>query len=188
MGSLAKGQVWQNPGMLLTFLFVLAQTAAIGQPESFEPTTIRNFVRASPDFCTGGQPRMEHFARLKAEGIKAVVNLRTPVEHSAAEEREAVEKAGLKYFSIPVVYKDPKAEQVDEFLRITDDPANRPMFIHCTAAIRVGAFWLIRRVVRDGWAWDRALEDARKVGLNAAHLEEFARQYVASHGAAGAPR
>ena len=59
----------------------------------------------------------------------------------------------------------------------------RPMFIHCTAAIRVGAFWLIRRVVRDGWTWDRALEDARKVGLsNAPHLEDFARQYIASHG------
>src|SRR5262245_15515797 len=175
--------------MLLTLLFVLTQAAAAGQTDSSDPATIRNFVRASADFCTGGQPRMEHFARLKAEGIKAVVNLRTPQEYNAAEEREAVDKAGLKYFHIPVIYKDPKAEQVDEFLKITDDPANRPMFIHCTAAIRVGAFWLIRRVVRDGWTWDRALEDARKVGLvNAAHLEEFARQYIASHGAAGRPR
>jgi protein tyrosine phosphatase (PTP) superfamily phosphohydrolase (DUF442 family) len=170
---------------MLASIVLMLSAAQAGAPvqESFEPTTIRNFVRASADFCTGGQPRMEHFARLKAEGIKAVVNLRTPVEHNAAEEREAVERAGLKYFSIPVIYKEPKAEQADEFLRITDDPANRPMFIHCTAAIRVGAFWLIRRVVRDGWAWDRALEDARKVGLvNAPHLEEFARQYIASHG------
>jgi uncharacterized protein (TIGR01244 family) len=176
--------VWENPGMLLTLLFVLAQNAASAQAESFEPATIRNFVRPSTDFCTGGQPRMEHFARLKAEGIKAVVNLRTPEEHRADEERQAVEQAGLKYVNIPVVYRDPKAAQVDEFLRITDDPSNRPMFIHCTAAIRVGAFWLIRRVVRDGWTWDRALEDAREVGLvNAPHLEEFAKQYIASHGA-----
>ena len=55
------------------------------------------------------------------------------------------------------------------------------MFIHCTAAIRVGAFWLIRRVARDGWTWDAALSEARKVGMtNAPHLEEFAKQYLAS--------
>jgi protein tyrosine phosphatase (PTP) superfamily phosphohydrolase (DUF442 family) len=111
-----------------------------------------------------------------------VLNLRTPGEHRAEEEQAAVEKAGMKYFNIPVVYTNPTDAQVDEFLRITDDPANRPMFIHCTAAIRVGAFWMIRRVVRDGMTPDAALEEARKVGLtNAPHLEEFARQYIASH-------
>ena len=163
--------------MLFTLVFVLAQAAA---PQSFEPSTIRNFVRVSTDFCTGGQPRNEHFAALKADGVRAVLNLRTPGEHPAEEEKAAVERAGLKYFNIPVVYREPTAAQADEFLRITDDPANRPIFIHCTAAIRVGAFWLIRRVVRDGWTWDRALEEARKVGLaNAPHLEEFAKQYIA---------
>jgi protein tyrosine phosphatase (PTP) superfamily phosphohydrolase (DUF442 family) len=93
-----------------------------------------------------------------------------------------VTKLGLKYFNIPVVYREPTDAQVDEFLRITDDPANRPMFIHCTAAIRVGAFWMIRRAVRDGLSVDAALEEGRKVGLNnAPHLEEFARTYIASH-------
>jgi uncharacterized protein (TIGR01244 family) len=168
--------------MLTSLLLVMTLQAAQTSPapESADPATIRNFVRVSADFCTGGQPRPDHFARLKAEGVKTVLNLRTPGEHRADEERQAVEQAGLKYFNIPVVYSAPTVEQADEFLRITDDPANRPMFIHCTAAIRVGGFWLIRRVVRDGWTWDRALEDARKVGLvNAPHLEEFAKSYIA---------
>jgi uncharacterized protein (TIGR01244 family) len=164
----------------LALILTLAQAAGPAPaPQSSDPSTIRNFVRVSADFCTGGQPRNEHFAALKAEGVRTVVNLRTPGEHRADEEKAAAEQAGLKYFNIPVVYREPTAAQADEFLRITDDPANRPVFIHCTAAIRVGAFWLIRRVVRDGWAWDRALEEARKVGLvNAPHLEEFAKQYV----------
>ncbi len=143
---------------------------------------IRNFLQVTPQFCTGGQPRLEHFTKLKADGAKAVLNLRTPGEHRAEEEQAAVEKAGMKYFNIPVVYTAPADVQVDEFLRITDDPANRPMFIHCTAAIRVGAFWMIRRVLRDGMAADAALEEAKKVGLsNAPHLEEFARNYIAKH-------
>jgi len=112
--------------------------------------------------------------------VKAVLNLRTPGEHRADEEIAAVKAAGLRYFNIPVVYTQPTFEQVDEFLKITDDPANGPIFIHCTAAIRVGGFWLIRRVMRDNWTWDNALAEARKVGLtNAPHLEEFAKQYIA---------
>jgi uncharacterized protein (TIGR01244 family) len=149
---------------------------------------IRAFLKVTPEFCTGGQPRLEHFARLKADGVKTVLNLRTPGEHRADEEQQTVEQLGMKYLNIPVVYQSPKMEQVDEFLKITDDPANRPIFIHCTAAIRVGAFWLIRRVVRDKWTWDAALAEARKVGLvNAPHLEQFAREFIARGPAAARP-
>jgi uncharacterized protein (TIGR01244 family) len=164
-----------------TLMFgAITASAVVVQNAPAQPPDIRNFLQVTPDFCTGGQPRLEHFDALKGRGVKAVLNLRTPGEHRADEEKAAVEKAGLKYFNIPVVYREPRDSDVDEFLKITDDPANRPMFVHCTAAIRVGGFWLIRRVLRDGMSWDAALEEARKVGLqNAPHLEEFAKAYVA---------
>ena len=38
--------------------------------------------------------------------MKAVLNLRQPTEHRAAEEQAAVEEAGMKYFNIPVVYSE----------------------------------------------------------------------------------
>jgi uncharacterized protein (TIGR01244 family) len=143
---------------------------------------IRNFLRVNDQFCTGGQPRLEDFDRLKADGVKAVLNLRTPGEHRAAEEEAKVKDLGLRYFNIPVVFTDPKDEQVDLFLKLTDDPANRPMFIHCTAAIRVGAFWMIRRALRDGLSVEQAEADAAKVGLREApHLVDFARKYIATH-------
>ncbi len=165
--------------MLAALLLLLSFQTPTPQTEL---PPIRNFLQVNPDFCTGGQPRLEHFDKLKADGVKAVLNLRTPGEHRADEEQQAVEKMGLKYFNIPVVYTNPTDAQVDEFLKITDDPANRPMFIHCTAAIRVGAFWMIRRAMRDGLSPDAALEDAKKVGLtNAPHLEAFARNYIATH-------
>jgi uncharacterized protein (TIGR01244 family) len=159
---------------------VADQSASTTQAGSPQAPDIRAFLQVTPEFCTGGQPRLEHFAELKANGVKTVLNLRTPGEHRADEEKQTVEQLGMKYVNIPVVYQSPKMEQVDEFLKITDDPANRPMFVHCTAAIRAGAFWLIRRVVRDKWTWDAALAEARKVGLvNAPHLETFAREYIA---------
>ena len=163
-------------------LMAQSPTASQAAAPAQEIPPIRNFLQVTPQFCTGGQPRLEHFAKLKADGVKSVLNLRTPGEYRADEEQAAVEKAGMKYFNIPVVYTAPTDAQADEFLTITDDPANRPMFIHCTAAIRVGAFWMIRRALRDGMSVDAALEDAKKVGLNnAPHLEQFARQYIAAH-------
>src|ERR671920_2202787 len=73
-----------------------------------ETPPIRNFLRVNREFCTGGQPRNEHLAKLKEEGVRAVINLRPPGEHRAAEERAEAERLGLRYFNIPVVFADPK--------------------------------------------------------------------------------
>lgn len=144
-----------------------------------EVPPIRNFLRVNDQFCTGGQPRLEHFQQLKDEGVKAIINLRQPSEHRAAEEETRAKELGLKYFNIPFVFGEPKDEQATEFLKITDDPANRPAFIHCASAIRVGAFWMIRRVLRDGWKIEAAEEEAKKIGLKESpHLNEFARRYI----------
>jgi uncharacterized protein (TIGR01244 family) len=165
---------------VVTATMAAAQEAQAPQPQQVPP--IRNFLKINDQFCTGGQPRMEHLDQLKAEGVKAIINLRTPGEHRAEEEEAKAKELGLRYFNIPVVFRDPKPEQVTEFLKLTDDPANRPAFIHCTAAIRVGAFWMIRRIMRDGWTIEQAEEEARKVGLKESpHLDEFVRKYVAEH-------
>jgi protein tyrosine phosphatase (PTP) superfamily phosphohydrolase (DUF442 family) len=167
---------------LLLIAMLAALPCVAQQPAQQEVPPIRNFLRASDQFCTGGQPRIEHLAKLKSEGVKAIINLRQPSEHRAAEEETTAKELGLRYYNIPVAYGDPKEEQVTEFLKLTDDPENRPAFIHCTAAIRVGAFWMIRRVLRDGWTIEAAREDAAKVGLREApHLDEFAVKYIEKH-------
>src|SRR5688572_21506929 len=89
-----------------------------------EAPPIRNFLRVNEQFCTGGQPRTEQLAKLKADGIKTIINLRPKGEHRAAEEEAMAKELGLRYFNIPVVFADPKDEQVDEFLKITDDAGN----------------------------------------------------------------
>ena len=99
------------------------------QAGTAEVPPIRNFTKVNADFCTAGQPRPEHFAKLKAEGIKTIINLRPPTEHRAAEEEEQAKQAGLKYINIPVVYGTPNEDQVAEFLKITDDKSIRPVFM-----------------------------------------------------------
>jgi uncharacterized protein (TIGR01244 family) len=158
-------------------LLVLNSVAA---QDSVPP--IRNFIRMDQQFCTGAQPRLEHLEMLKKEGVKAIINLRQTGEHRAAEEEARAKELGLRYFNIPVVFADPKDEQVDEFLKVTDNPDNRPAFIHCAAGIRVGAFWMIRRVLRDGFTLEAAEKEAQEIGLrDNPHLNEFARKYIESH-------
>ena len=164
------------------FLIIALLVAAPVAAQQKESPPIRNFLRINEEFCTGGQPRLEHLARLKEEGVRAVINLRVPTEHRAEEEETEARRLGLRYFNIPVAFGEPKDEQVEEFLRLTDDAENRPAFIHCAGAIRVGAFWMIRRVLRDGWTIEEAEREAEKVGLRESpHLNEFARKYIEKH-------
>jgi len=166
--------------IIITLIGPLLFLIAFGVQDSVQP--IRNFLRVNEQFCTGGQPRLEHLEMLKKEGVKAIINLRLPSEHRAEEEEAKAKELGLRYFNIPVAFADPKEEQVAEFLRITDDAENRPAFIHCAGAIRVGAFWMIRRVLRDGFTIEAAEKEAEKIGLrNAPHLNEFARKYIEKH-------
>ena len=144
--------------------------------------SIKNFLRVNKEFCTGGQPSLEHLEKLKADGVKAIVNLRQPTEYAAAEEESKAKVLGFRYFNIPVSPTNPKDEQATEFLKITDDPENRPAFIHCRSAARVAAFWMIRRVLRDGWKIEDAVKEAEKIGLgDHPILSEFARKYIESH-------
>jgi protein tyrosine phosphatase (PTP) superfamily phosphohydrolase (DUF442 family) len=166
--------------LLAPVLILLVTLGVISKQDSAPP--IRNFLRVNSDFCTGGQPRLEHLEMLKKDGVKAIINLRQPSEHRADEEEAKAKELGLKYFNIPFVFGSPKDEQVDEFLKITDDVNNRPAFIHCTAGIRVGAFWMIRRVLRDGFTIEAAEKEAEQVGLkDSPHLNEFAKSYIERH-------
>ena len=155
---------------------------------------IRNFLRVNEKICTGGQPTLEQLEELKAGGIRAVLNLRRPTEkqtprpgaepvpYDAAAEAAAAERLGLRYFNIPVDPEAPTDAQVQQFLKILADAQNRPVFIHCSTANRVGAFWMIRRVLVDEWPLEEAEAEAKRIGLTNEKTRAFARDYIARHG------
>ncbi len=145
-----------------------------------ELTGIPRFLKLNDQVWTGGQPWPEHWPKLKDAGIKAVINLRPHDEHDGEKEAAKVKELGMRYFNIPVVFNAPDELDADDFLKLTDEQLkNGPMFIHCAVGTRVGAFWMIRRMLRDGWDYDKALEEANRIGLrNHAQLIEFVKEYV----------
>jgi uncharacterized protein (TIGR01244 family) len=112
-----------------------------------------------------------------------VVNLRVATEQGAnIEENQAKAKAlGLNYFHLPLSGASPDPKVVDQFLAVIANKANQPVYVHCASANRVGAVWLVKRVLQDGWTVDRATTEAKAIGLTAAPLEKFALDYIAEH-------
>jgi uncharacterized protein (TIGR01244 family) len=161
-------------------LFVAAMLAQQPEPPKTE-STIKNFFRVNEQVCTGAQPTMEELEKLKAEGVKSIINLRMPSEYNAEEEAAKTKELGLRYFHIPFDMNDPKDEAVEQFLKVMADKQNLPVFIHCATANRVGGFWLIRRVLVDGRTLEQAEAEAKQVGLRTEKVREFALSYIERH-------
>ena len=149
-------------------------------PAMSELTGISHFLKVTDQVWTGGQPWQEHFPKLKDAGVKVIINLRPRDEFDAASEEAKVKELGMAYFNIPVSFNEPDELDGDDFLKLTDEQLkNGPVFIHCAVGSRVGAFWLIRRVVRDGWDFDKALEEANKIGMRSqGRLFDFTKEYI----------
>ena len=69
---------------------------------------------------------MENLQKMKAEGVRSVINLRLASEYNFEEEASTVKKLDLRYFHIPVDKTNLKDEQVQKFLEVTGDPGNLP--------------------------------------------------------------
>ena len=144
---------------------------------------IRNYSRVDATVGCGGAVDPAAMASLKKEGFVSVINLRLPTEEGANVDagRAAAQTAGLKYIHLPFNVAAPDSKVVDSFLATVADKSNQPVFIHCGSASRVGGMWMIKRVLQDKWMLDRAMTEAKAIGLNNAQLEAFAVQYIKSH-------
>ncbi len=172
---------------MILLVCALAPPMGVAQEKQDFPN-IKNFLRINDNICTGGQPSLDDLARLKADGVKAVINFRLASEMNVEEESAKAKELDLRYFHIPFESANPKSEAADEFLKVMADTSNRPVFIHCTSANRVGAFWMIYRVLKDGWKLDEAEEEAKKVGMRNPATRDFALEYIRAHEKKPAPK
>jgi uncharacterized protein (TIGR01244 family) len=139
-----------------------------------------NVTRVDATVMCAGATSPETFPELKKQGFVSIINLRRESEPGAdiAAARTAASAAGLKYIHIPVDGANPQAASADAFLAAVKDRANQPVYIHCASANRVGAMWLIKRMVVDGWDVTRATEEATAIGLSSPTLKQFAIDYA----------
>jgi len=170
----------------ITLAAALAAFVAIpltAQVQKQEIPGIRNYSRVDATVGCGGAVDPAAMSVLKKEGYVSVINLRLANEEGAnvEEGRAAAKSAGLKYIHLPFNAAMPDSKVVDSFLAAVADKSNQPVFIHCGSANRVGGVWMIKRALQDKWPLDRALTEAKAIGLNNPALQAFATDYIKSH-------
>jgi uncharacterized protein (TIGR01244 family) len=160
-----------------------AAMPVFAQVQKKEFPGVANYSRVDATVGCGGRVDPSAMRALKAEGYASVINLRLASEQGADIDagRAAAKEAGLKYIHLPFNAAAPDTAIVDSFLAAVADKSNQPVFIHCGSANRVGGLWMVKRVLRDGWAVDRAQAEAETIGLRDAKLTAFATEYIKAH-------
>jgi len=164
-------------------LVALLAASAAAQVTKSEMPGVRNYSRVDATVGCGGAVDPSAMSALKKEGYVSVINLRLASEAGADVDaaRAAAKTAGLKYIHLPFNAASPDPNVVSSFLGAVADKSNQPVFIHCGSANRVGAVWMIKRVLQDGWALDRARKEAEAIGLQNPQLLAFATGYIKEH-------
>ena len=168
----------------LTGILILAGAVSLAaQVTKQERAGIVNFSRVDAVVACGGATETSALDGLAKDGFKSVINLRLASEANANIELNAAHARSLRlnYIHIPFNAAQPEPRVLDEFLAAIANKANQPAYVHCGSANRVGAVWLVKRVLQDGWTIEKATEEAKLIGLRSEPLEQFALSYIAAH-------
>jgi uncharacterized protein (TIGR01244 family) len=175
---------WRLIMRSLTVVLIFAGAVSLAaQVTKQERAGIVNFSRVDAVVACGGATETSALDGLAKDGFKSVINLRLASEANANIELNAAHARSLRlnYIHIPFNAAQPEPKVLDEFLAAIANKANQPAYVHCGSANRVGAVWLVKRVLQDGWPIEKATEEAKLIGLRSEPLEKFALSYIASH-------
>jgi protein tyrosine/serine phosphatase len=149
----------------LTAMLVLAGVAVSVTQSKSQPDATKNFGRINENYYRGSQPAGDEFVQLKALGIKTVIDLRIDRDPG---EPERVLGLGMQYFNIPMKASKPATEeQTNYFLKLVNDSANWPVYVHCKGGRhRTGALTAVYRITHDKWTADQAWEEMKEYDFN----------------------
>src|SRR5216684_1544893 len=127
---------------------------------AFSNIHIRNFGKMDARFYRGAQPDESDYKDLKALGVKTVIDLQ---DHPTSYEKRDVEALGMRYVNIPMSDSSyPKAEQIQAFLNVVNDPATGKFFAHCAGGRhRTGVVGAVYRFNVNHWNYDQAYAEMK---------------------------
>jgi len=121
---------------------------------------IENFGRINDSYFRGSQPKGNDYSDLAAIGVKTVIDLQLD---GPSNEAGIVQANGMKFFRIGMTTTQaPTNAQIDQFFKIVNDPANRPVYVHCAGGRhRTGTMTALYRMTNDGWTPAQAYEEMK---------------------------
>lgn len=135
------------------------------------------FRRLNGAYTRGSEPNHGGLTVLARLGVKTLVDLRSPYDHTS-DIGDLARQLGLGYHWLPMsVWDPPTDDQANEFVRVVSDPGNGPVFVFCSDGLhRTGELTAIYRVAHDGWSVEQALTEMDGLGFNPYYYS--LRQYV----------
>lgn len=138
---------------------------------------IYNFLNLSDSIATSGQPTEAQFSAISESGYQVVVNLALPESPNALpHEREVVEAQGMQYVYIPVVWEKPTIDDVMRFFSVMEANADKKIFVHCAANMRVSAFMYLYRLIHEGVSEEQAKTDLHQIWVPNDTWQKFIQQ------------
>lgn len=131
-------------------LFGLPSGSLLAAEHSAEVKDILNFHPIEDGLATAGQLLPEHVAAVVEADFELVVNLATASEERNATEAFLLTSEGINYVQIPVLWEQPRAEDLQLFFAVMNARGDRNTLVHCFANYRASAFTYLYRVLRLG--------------------------------------
>jgi hypothetical protein len=90
----------------------------------------------------------------------------------------------MKFFRIPLTTTERPAESaIAEFLKIVNDPANQPVYVHCQGGRhRTGAMTAVYRMTENGWTADQAYSEMKRFNFEGFPGHPVLKQFVYDYG------
>ena len=145
-------------GIIIALFAFAVICVAQETPQKAALVKIKNFGQMDDRFYRGAQPKETDYKDLATLGIKTVIDL---TEDPKPYEKTTVESLGMRYINIPMVDKSyPSMDQINQFLKVVDDPATGKFFVHCAGGRhRTGVVGAVYRFTHDHWNLDQVLAE-----------------------------
>ena len=169
-----------SPALIAALALIFSFSAlASGKHKNvkFPNVKIKNFGQMDDRFFRGARPDEADYAGLAALGVQTIIDL---TDNSREYEEPAVKAAGLRYINIPMEDKSyPSMDQINEFLKVIDDPGTGKFFVHCAGGRhRTGVVGAIYRFNHDKWNLDQVLAEMDQYEFGSGYGHGKQRDFV----------
>ena len=134
---------------------------ALAQPMELDAP---NVVVISPQLVTAGQPKAAALSRLAALGFGADIYLApATVPDAVRDEAAIVERQGLAYVNIPILFDNPLEADFDAFVAAMARFRDTKVLVHCQVNMRASSMVFLHRVIVGNEPAEPAYESVAKV-------------------------
>lgn len=168
-----------SKALILLFVpFLLISVAGAG-----DLGELTNYREYSPTLSSSGQPSAEQLDAIKDAGFSRVVFLAlTDSNGSIANEDSLVEKLGMEFVHVPVVWESPTLHDFKSFAGAMQAAADMKTLVHCQVNFRASTFSFLYRVLYEDVPMGEAKEDLDSVWIPTETWQAFIFDVLEEYG------